>query len=154
MTEQKKIKSLMVVGGAAGLLNSQVYQEGLKNDTIMISRKPATKGKLYIGEQKMPDFPPRRPDFPPYQNLEVPKGCVKQQCVYSVDWSAGGQTYVVQFTYEVVFGTKRSFQKKTESMMKKVRALLQLADLNDIHYYPGFTVELKKNGQTEKGGIR
>lgn len=130
------------------------------------ARREIEKGKLYIGEQKLPDFPPHLPDFPPYQNLEVPKGCVKQQCVYSVEWQAGGQTYVVKFTYEVVFGTKRSFQKKTESLHKKVRALLQLADLNDIHYYPGFTVELKiKNiinnhtsadthGQTEKGGIR
>lgn len=107
-------------------------------------------------------YPVYRPDFPPYQNLEVPKGCVKQVCIYSVEWSAGGQTYTVQFTYEVVFGTRRSFQKKTESIHKKVRALLQLASLNEIHYTPGFTVELKTNnpisadtyGETKKSGVR
>jgi len=99
--------------------------------------------------------------FPAYQNLEVPKGCVKQLCVYSVDWSAGGKTYEVKFAYEVVFGTRRSFQKKTESLHKKVRALLQLATLNDVHWTPGFTVELKTNnltsadnGKTEESGIR
>lgn len=81
------------------------------------------------------------PDFPPYQNLEVPPGCRKDIIRIVNDyWVFLGKRYIVEFTFEIVFGSKNSREKKIRSMAKKMEAMMKLCSHTELAETPGFTV--------------
>lgn len=85
---------------------------------------------------------PYLPDFPLYQNLDVPAGCKKDYCRIVNDyWVFLGKRYIVEFTFEIVFGSKISRLKKFNSMEKKMNGLLANSSHTELAETPGFVVK-------------
>lgn len=85
---------------------------------------------------------PRMPDFPPYENLVPPVGCKHEHIRIVNDyWVFLDKRYIVEFTFEIAYGSKNAKEKKINSMEKKMQALLKLCSHTEIAETPGFTVK-------------
>lgn len=82
------------------------------------------------------------PEFPPYVNLVAPKGCTHEYIQIVNDyWMFLGKRYIVEFTFEIVYGSKNGKEKKIRSMQKKMEAMLKLCSGTELTETPGFVVK-------------
>lgn len=122
-------------------INSTPVHKGLPDRELTPEREAEVKRK-FENLRKNNASKPFLPDFPPYQNLEVPAGHKLGVITLTNDnWIFLGKRYIVCFEFEIVFQTVRSREKKIASMDSKMTALLKLSSHTELSETPGFTVQ-------------